>query len=137
MPNCPYPGPPCYTENSQPNPIHPFQSNAIPILDKVTDIAWKRKYFNNPIVSTIPIEVVIWDANKSKPLAAFKQVGEKEPQKSKNPYPTTEHDDAKPIIDTLFYYELDNFNGIKKGMIVLYAFKEEKGDEYEFRIQVI
>ena len=118
---CPYPGPPCTTERSTSSSGSQILSrSSTAVSTKSTDIAWKRIYFNNPIVSADKISARILDENGKTELVNFKQASKAE----------------NPLKNGYFYYQpagLDNLNGKSK---VIYELKE-KNRTYKFLIEIL
>lgn len=118
---CPSPGPPCYTQKSTSSSNIQLQANAKIHSQKSTEIAWQRKYFDNPIVSSIPISARIYDVNKSTVLVNFEEV--------------LDHDLCNK--DLMHYYVPQGLYKLENHTIVVYEFIENDNDHYEFKIQIL
>lgn len=121
MSYCPSPGPPCYTEKSTSTGNAALQAYARILSPKSTEIAWQRKYFYNPIVSSIPITARIYDVNKSTVLVNFEEV--------------LHHDLCNK--DLMHYYVPQGLDKLENHTIVVYEFIENDNDHYEFKIQIL
>lgn len=98
-----------------------MQANARIVSKKSTEIAWRRKYFDNPIVSSIPIKARIYDVNKSTVLVDFEEL--------------LDHDVCSK--DLIHYYVPKGLENLKNHSIVVYEFMENDNDYYEFKIQIL
>lgn len=119
MSTCPYPGPPCTTQTVPVTQALMLSGDRSATKTPASDIGWSKRNFMNPVVSSIKVEITIWDASK-KIIGSFKQAGKKE----------------NPLKNGYLFYTPKFEKDLSIGQTVIYKMKT-KTRIYQFAIVVL